>query len=159
MRSLSHEVASLLAAGELRAFPGGATIFREGDVGDALYGIEEGRVAATVTSLEGQQLTYAIMGPGDWFGELALVLPDLRRSASVLALESTMTRIVTRADFERLRSSRPEINEALVQILAARVARLSDHLREALHMGAEARIRRRLLEVARLYETSGPGRV
>nr|MDQ6900364.1 Crp/Fnr family transcriptional regulator [Candidatus Dormibacteraeota bacterium] len=59
----------------------------------------------------------------------------------------------------RLRLQNPEVSEILIQLLVRRVLRLSQHLREVLHVPVEARIRRRLLELAALYGSSAPGTV
>jgi CRP-like cAMP-binding protein len=142
-----------------RTFARGEVIFHEGDPADTLHLIVKGRVAITVTSRYGQQLTFALMGEEEFFGELALVGSDQIRSATVRALEETETRAIHRRDFEALRRGHPEVDEFLVRVLAARVARLSTSLQEALHVPVETRVRRRLVELALIYGGSAPGTV
>ncbi len=126
----------------------------EGDPADSVHVILKGRVASLVNSRSGQQLTFSIMGEGDLFGELALLSTQAKRSATIRALEATETLRVGREDFQRLRLQSPEVSEILIQLLVRRVLRLSQHLREALHVPVEAR-----MELAALYGGSAPGTV
>ena len=59
--------------------------------------------------------------------------------------------VIHRDDFDRLRKDQPQVTEALLRILAARVRLLSERLTEALYVPAEVRVLRRLLEVAETY--------
>jgi CRP/FNR family cyclic AMP-dependent transcriptional regulator len=91
------------------------------------------------------------MGPGDFFGELALLNPRTPRSATVIALEKAETLSVHELDFGRLRTERPQTADVLIAILAAQVRRLSTHLAEALYVPADTRVRRRLLDMTAIY--------
>jgi CRP-like cAMP-binding protein len=92
-----------------------------------------------------------VLGPGELFGELALLQPDARRSATVEALEPGETRSVHRPDFEELRRRHPQVSDVLIAILSSQVQRLSRRLLEALHMPADRRVLRRLSELAAVY--------
>ncbi len=157
-----------LSAGELQRvfglarrhrYPAGEAILHEGDPADSVHLILKGRVASVVNSRFGQHLTFSVMGEGELFGELALLSAEGQRSATIRALEATETLKVGREEFQRLRLQNPEVSEILIQLLVRRVLRLSQHLREVLHVPVEARIRRRLLELAALYGSSAPGTV
>ena len=103
----------------------------------------------------GDTAILAVLGPGDMFGELALLGDDEdRRSATVAALEAGETRSVHRLDFERLRREHPETSAVLIAILSGQVRRLSRHLLEALYVSADKRVLRRLVEVAQLYDNA-----
>ncbi len=145
------DVQRLMGATRRRTFTAGEVIFHEGDPADTLHLIEKGRVAASVTSLYGQQLTFSIMGEDEFFGELALLRDDSVRSATIRALQQTETRSIHRHTFEALCRDHPQVNGVLVRILAARVLRLSSQLQEALYTSVETRIRRRLIELATVY--------
>jgi CRP-like cAMP-binding protein len=127
-------------------------------VGDALHFIVAGRIAVSVMSRYGQQLTFSVMGPGEAVGELALLDSNRARTATVKALEPTETRSIRRAAFEAVRREHPGVNEVLVRILAARVARLSNRLQEALYVAVDTRVRRCVLEMAKMYG-GAPGTV
>jgi CRP-like cAMP-binding protein len=145
------ELDELLVRARRRRFSAGEVVFHAGDPGDTVHLVRSGRFAVRITTEFGDVATLNVVGAGDTFGELALVSPDERRSATVLALEDSETLSVHRHDFDRLRSERPQTDGLLMGLLTARVRQLSEQLVEALYLPAETRIRRRLLEVAQLY--------
>ena len=98
-----------------------------------------------------------MIGPGRAFGELALLLPDSRRSATVSALEEGETRSVFRDDFAALQRSHPGVKDVLLTLLAEQLTRASDRLAEAHYVDADTRVRRRLVELGETYGTGdGP---
>jgi CRP-like cAMP-binding protein len=108
------------------------TVFHQGDPGDALHVIAAGSVKIVLPSPDaGEPAILATLGPGDFFGELAL-LDGEPHSASVIALEATETLVLGRADFERLFESEPGLRRALVGSLAGELRRLTGHV-EGLH--------------------------
>jgi CRP/FNR family transcriptional regulator, cyclic AMP receptor protein len=146
-----QEAARLLDRARRRRFDAGEVVFHAGDPADTLHLIQNGRFAARVMTEFGDIATLTVMGPGDFFGELALLSPRAPRSATVVALEKGETLSVHEIDFGRLRTERPETADVLIAILAAQVRRLSVHLAEALYVPADTRVRRRLLEMTEIY--------
>ena len=142
---------AVLGATVRRRFERRATIFAEGEVGDTLHMLAGGRVAVRAGTPDGDTVTYAVLGPGDAFGELSLLGRDTHRTATVVALEDAETLVLGRAQFEAVRARHPGVDRMLVDILAARVRRLSVHLVEALHVPVDKRVVRRLLVLAREY--------
>lgn len=153
------ELRRLVAIAVRRRFARNEVVFHRGDPADTLHLILRGRFAARVESALGDSVTVSVHGPGDAFGELALLDSDASRSTSVAALEPSETYAVHRADFTALRNEYPSINEVLVRLLAARVRRTSELYVEALFTDAERRILRRLHELASLYGGGAPGTV
>lgn len=139
-----------------RAYAVGEVVYQEGDAADSLYMVLFGRLAVTVTSPDGRELTFAIVGEDEVFGELALLTRDGHRGATVRALEPTETLAIHRRDFEHLRQRHRAFSELLIDILAQRVLKLSAQIEEALYLPVQTRILRRLVELARSY---GQGRV
>jgi CRP-like cAMP-binding protein len=131
-------------------------LFHEGDLADSLHLIARGRVTVGVTTRYGNLVTFSLLGAGDFFGELALLSEDSRRTATVTALEPTETLAVDRLAFQRLRAEQPQVGELLLHLLADRVRALSDLLAEAYYVPAEVRVLRRLLGIAGSYPWSGP---
>jgi len=146
-----QEAARLLERARRRRFDAGEVVFHAGDPADTLHLILSGRFAARVTTEFGDIATLNVLGPGDFFGELALLSPRAPRSATIVALEKGETLSVHELDFGRLRTERPETADVLIAILAAQVRRLSMHLAEALYVPADTRVRRRLLEMTEIY--------
>jgi CRP/FNR family transcriptional regulator, cyclic AMP receptor protein len=146
-------VRALLSIARRRKFGRGEVVFHQEDPADTLHLVDRGRFAVRVQTRLGDTAILAVLGPGDMFGELALLGEDEdRRSATVAALEAGETRSVHRMDFERLRREHPETSAVLIAILSGQVRRLSRHLLEALYVSADKRVLRRLVEVAQLYD-------
>src|SRR5436305_14283368 len=79
-------------------YPRSATVFRKGDPGDAMYLIDIGKVRISVTDTEGKTVNLADLGPGDFFGEMAM-LDGQGRSATATATEDARLAKLTREDF------------------------------------------------------------
>jgi len=146
-----------LACLRLRRFRRDETVFHQGDPGDALYVVASGRVKVVLPSPDtGEPAILATLGPGGFFGELAM-LDGEPHSASVVALEPTETLVLGRDDFERLFESEPTIRRSLVLALARELRRLTDHV-EALHfLDLPSRLAFRIADLARAAERSGEG--
>ena len=149
------EARRLLAVARRRRFARGEVVFHRGDPADSLHLIVRGRFAARVESELGDTVTVSVHGPGDAFGELALLELEQSRSTTVAALEPGGTYAIQRGDFNKLRAEFPAVNELLVRLLAQRLRRTSDLYAEALFQPAETRVLRRLAELATLYGGKG----
>ncbi len=146
-----EEIAELLSHGRRRTFSAGEVVFHAGDPADALHLVRRGRFAVRLRTPFGDVATINVLGPGDAFGELALLTPDVPRSATVAALDEAETWCVHAIDFRRLRGSSPQVDALLVELLSGRVRALSSQLVDALHLPADLRVRRRLLDIVALY--------
>jgi CRP-like cAMP-binding protein len=153
------ELRQLVAAARRRVFRRNEIVFHGGDPADTLHLIVRGRFASRVTTQTGDMVTVTVQGPGEAFGELALVEPGASRSTSVIALEPGETYAVGRDDFTRVRRQYPAVNDVLVRLLAKRLRRQSDLLVEAFFVPAETRVLRRLCELAALYGDGAEGTV
>jgi CRP-like cAMP-binding protein len=145
------ELRRLVAIGKRRRFARNEVVFHRGDPAETLHLIVRGHFAARVETNVGDIVTVSMHGPGEAFGELALLELEQGRSTTVAAVEPGETYAVHRDDFTRLRGDYPGVNEVLVRLLAARVRRMSDLYVEALFSDAETRVLRRLHELAALY--------
>jgi CRP-like cAMP-binding protein len=153
------ELRRLVATARRRVFRRNEVVFHGGDPADTLHLIARGRFASKVTTQFGDMVTVAVQGPGEAFGELALVEAGANRSTSVVALEPGETWAVGREDFGRLRRQYPAVNEVLVRLMAQRLRRQSELLVEALFLPADARVLRRVCELAALYGDGEAGTV
>ena len=145
------ELRRLVAIARRRRFARGEIVFHHGDPADTLHLIVRGYFAARLETRLGDTVTMSVHGPGDAFGELALLESDQSRSSTVAALSAAETYAVRRDDFSRLRQEYPGVNEVLARLLAQRVRRTTELLTEALFVSAELRVLRRLAELASLY--------
>ncbi len=129
----------------------------EGDKGDRLFLLESGHAIVEVVTKTGTVSTFAVLGPGEVFGEQALISGTDRRGAAVRALEPLELLYLTRYDFERLRVAHPELNRFLFVIISARMKDLTTQLLEALYCTAEQRVFSWLLRLAAVYgDTNSP---
>src|SRR4051794_18759680 len=102
-----NEVRDVVALARWRRFTRGEAVFHQDDPADSMHLINKGRFAVRGVGPLGQAVVLTVLGPGESFGELALVNPtDARRSARVEALEPGETLCVHRIDFDRLRARR-----------------------------------------------------
>lgn len=136
---------------KLRSYDAGEIVFQEGDPADSFHVVLDGRLAMTVTSADGRELTAAIIERDEIFGELALLSPGGQRQATVRALEPSETLLIYRRDFDHLRQRHRAFSELLVDILTLRVRSMAVQLEEALYLPVQTRILRRLVELARSY--------
>ena len=145
------ELRRVVAIARRRTFARSEVVFHRGDPADTLHLIDKGRFAVRVTTQLGDTATIAVHGPGEAFGEMALVEAGSVSSTTVAALEPGETYAVHRGDFTRLRAQYPSVNDVLVRLLAERLRRASEQLVEALFVPADKRVLRRLRELAALY--------
>jgi len=140
----------VLALARRRRFAKGDTVFHEGDPGDTLHLIAKGRVAIRVTTPLGDTATLMVLGPGEHFGELALISPG-PRSASAVALEPLETMSINCDQLEELRTKHDSLDILIVEGIVGQIRRLSQMLLEALYVPVEKRVLRRLSDLAAAY--------
>ncbi len=139
-----------------RKFSRGEVLFHQGDLGGTFHLIDRGHVKISALSPTGDSATLSILGPGDGFGEQALLVPGANRTATATALEATQTLALKGDDFNDLRNRHPEVNELLVNVLAEQVRRLSELLADARFLPADQRIARQLVGLAGIYGGDEP---
>jgi len=144
------ESRDLLAAARRRRFAKGEVVFHEGDPGDTMHLLDKGRVAVRVTTPMGDTATLRVLGPGSYFGELAVLSPAAR-NATITALEPVETLGLHRDTIDELRRQHPSIDRFLLEVAVAEVRRLSTQLLDALYVPVAKRVPRRLAELAELY--------
>lgn len=151
-----EQVRELLQVARRRRFSRNEVVFHRDDPGDSVHLVQSGRFAIRVATPLGDMTTVAIRGPGESFGEMALIAEQPRRSATVAALEEAETMSVYKVDFEQVRARHPSVDRILMRFLTDEVRMLNERLLEALYVPVEKRVRRRLLELATLYGGEPP---
>jgi CRP-like cAMP-binding protein len=146
-----EDVRELLSIARRRTFGKGEVVFHREDPAESLHFVVRGHFAVRLATPLGDSVLLDVLGPGDAFGELALLLPGDRRSATVSALEDGETRSVYRDDFARLQLSHPGVKDVLLRLLAEQLRRASGRIVEAHYVDAETRVRRRVCELAESY--------
>ena len=110
-----------------RSFPAGVRVFHEGDQSDACYLVRSGDLRVTREHPDGRAIALATLGPGDLFGELAM-LDGEARSASVDTLSESELLALPAADLRRLLADHPEISVKLVAALTRRLRETNERV-------------------------------
>lgn len=132
----------------------GTYIFHERDPAPCMFLIERGLVAIECTTSKGLRSTLTVCGPGESFGELALLDgQDPFRSASAVALQQCTLYALHKHDFDELRRRYPFVERVMVELLLSQVKRLTPHLVEALTEDARTRVLRVLCRLAVAFDT------
>ncbi len=116
-----EDIAKILGKMEEESFGAGETIFSQGDQGDAFYLIQSGAVQVILESGAGKSDVVAILGPRDWFGEMALLSGE-PRSATIDTVKKTVLWRLRREDWDELIEKHPTW---LLQFCATLSKRLS----------------------------------
>jgi cAMP-dependent protein kinase regulator len=123
------QLAGALEKMTARRFSAGTTILREGEAGDSLYLVTEGRVEVETRDESGERVVLGSLGPGDFFGEISL-LTSRPRTATVTAITDLETLELTRAALESLRAAYPDLERALAESQRTRAERTAETLIE-----------------------------
>jgi CRP/FNR family transcriptional regulator/CRP/FNR family cyclic AMP-dependent transcriptional regulator len=139
-----REVAARLGK---RAFAEDMILFHKGSPSQALYLIESGSVRAFALGDAGQEMTLDIYGPGECFGETALVDGQMR-SAGAITLEATVIYTLPRDDFLRCLERHPAVARRALALLADRLNRLTAFAEHLAFLDVTGRMATVLLELA-----------
>jgi CRP/FNR family transcriptional regulator, cyclic AMP receptor protein len=140
-----------------RRYARGEVIFLEGDEGTALCLIAEGRIRIQLTGTDGREVVINVYGPGDFFGELAL-LDGEPRSADAIAQDASLVYWLQRDDFARYLDSHPRAAMTMLASLSRRLRHTTRVVQDATFRDVPARLARVLLDLAaRNGEAIEPG--
>lgn len=142
--------------GRLR-YAAGAYICHAGDAGDSCFFIRRGRAAVLLDTGHSERIILNIVGPGDTFGELALLRADHVRTATIQALDEVEAIMIRRHEFDALRREEAQLNDVLLAALADRVHELSGRLSELASVSKKAIVHRCLLRLGGVFEALRPG--
>lgn len=128
----------------------GELLFQQGDEGTALYILAQGRIKISL-SRRMDNVTLAILGQGEFLGEMAL-LDDLPRSADAIALEDSQLYVLNRKDFLSFLSNNGHTVYAILNSLSRRLRKTDDQLAEMCFLNLSARLAKRLVDLAETQE-------
>ena len=138
---------ALLKRTRTRRVPAGHVLFQEGDAGDGLYGILAGRVAFTVDSVQGKGLILNVLGPGEFFGEIAL-LDGKGRTATAVARDACQLLFIARKEFMAFFGQRPEAMSRIIELLCARLRRSTEYIADTAFLDLSTRLAKQLVNLA-----------
>lgn len=122
-------------------------IFSQGDVADAVFYIQQGRIKLTVVSSKGKEAVIAVLEPCNFFGEGCLIGQPLRMATASSMEGSTLVRI-DKKTMTRLLHEEPRFSELFMTYLLCRNSRIEEDLVDQLFNSSEKRLARILLLLA-----------
>jgi len=142
-----EDIHELMTAAKRRAFRSGEVIFHRDDPGQVLYMIKEGKVKICIISPDGQEISLAMFGKGECFGEFAL-LDGLPRSADAVALEKVECYTLQRSDFHNAIMKNPKIAIQVLEALTKRLRNTDNMVEDLIFLDVYGRVAKKLLELA-----------
>jgi len=125
----------------------GQTVFAQGDIADAVFYIQRGKVKLSVSSRQGKEAVIAIQGAGDFFGESCLTGQDLRTSTASAMADSLIVRL-EKSIVMRVLIEDQAFPGLFLSYLLARNVRIEEDLVDQLFNSSEKRLARALLRLA-----------
>lgn len=138
--------AALQASMDTLSLGRGQVLFNEGERGDRLYVITEGKMKLGHASSDGRESLLAVLGPAELLGELSLFDPG-PRTATATALTETSLMGLGHAALRPWLTGRPEVAEALLQALAQRLRRTNDQMADLVFSDVPGRVAKTLLDL------------
>ncbi len=144
-QQLSPDLKLLAAQGKQQSFKKGALIFKDGDKGDALYILLEGRVRAYGSAISGKEITYGYVTSGEYFGELTL--DGGSRSANCEAVEPSLCAVVSNAQLEAFMQEHPRFGTEMLHTVIRRARQSTDNARSIALMDVYSRLKRAIEKI------------
>src|SRR4029453_3847632 len=130
-------------------------VFAQGEVADAVFYIQKGRVKVVVISEHGKEAVVGILGPGQFFGEGCMNGHSLR-IATTTAMEACLITVITKAAMLAALHDQPKFSELFMAYLLTRNSRIEEDLIDQLFNSSEKRLARLLLLLANFGKEGSP---
>ena len=136
-------------------YPKDQTVFSQGEIADAVFYIQKGKIKLTVVSEQGKEAVVAILGPGQFFGEGCLNGHPLR-IATTTAIEDCVITRLDKAVMVATIHNEPDFSELFMAYLLDRNSRIEEDLIDQLFNSSEKRLARLLLLLANFGREGRP---
>jgi CRP/FNR family transcriptional regulator, cyclic AMP receptor protein len=155
-QGIATEAAEAVAASlEYGEYGRGETVFAEGEQGDTLYIVLEGKVKIGRRASDGRENMLSVMGPSDMFGELSLFDPGPRTATATVVTDARLASLA-HAALRPWITDRPEIAEQLLRVLARRLRRTNDALADLIFTDVPGRVAKQLLALSERFGSPEP---
>jgi len=141
-----ESAASLRASMTLVKVSKGNTLFKEGDAGDRLFVVVEGKLKLGTSSIDGRENLLSILGPGDMFGELSLFDPG-PRTATAAAVTDARVLALAHDQVIGLVTQHPQVSLELLARLAQRLRRTNEVLGDLVFSDVPGRVAKALMDL------------
>lgn len=125
----------------------GENLFEEGDAGDRLYIVAEGKVKLSHRSTDGRENLLAVLGPGEILGELTLFDPG-ERSTTATAVSPARLVLLNHDDLMDIIDQNPNLAKHMLKALAKRLRRTNEALADLVFSDVPGRVAKALLDLA-----------
>jgi CRP-like cAMP-binding protein len=143
-----EDITSLAKLASRKRYPKDTVVFFENEEGDFFFTITEGRIKVTILGDDGREVILSVLGPGDFFGEMAL-LDNEPRSATAIAVEESELLSLHRNDFQTVLNDNKSITSALIRVLSARLRRANHQISTLALLDVYGRVARVIVDMAR----------
>jgi CRP/FNR family transcriptional regulator, cyclic AMP receptor protein len=133
----------------------GERLFAEGDNGDRLYVVLEGKLKLTKAAPDGRENLLSVIGPGEMFGELSLFDPRPRTSSASAVTEARLAALAHDKLLVWL-ADRPEVALHMLRALAQRLRRANDVMADLVFTDVPGRVAKQLLDLAARFGQDQP---
>jgi CRP-like cAMP-binding protein len=151
---VEDELSAVAAVASVDRFEPDQVVFREGDASSTCYVIRSGHACALREHPDGRVITLARFGPGDIFGELAM-LDTQRRSATVQAVDELEVIAILGPDMQRLLGEHPEIAVKLIVALGRKLRETNERVAGLSFQTVQSRVARVLSQLVHAARTEG----
>jgi CRP/FNR family transcriptional regulator, cyclic AMP receptor protein len=141
------DVSKIVDIGLARKYTKNSIIFLEDEAGAILFIIISGKVKVVRTDEDGKEVILSILGPGDFFGEMAL-LDGLPRSATVVALDEAELFIIHRREFLKMIEDSPKVATSLLIELTRRLRKADEQIESLSLKDAVGRVATVIIQLA-----------
>jgi len=140
-------VKQIVDIGLIRKYTKNSIVFLEEEAGAILFIISTGKVKIVRTDDEGKEVILSILGPGDFFGEMAL-LDGMPRSATVVVLSDSELFVINRREFIKLIEGSPQVATSLLRELTRRLRKADEQIENLSLKDAVGRVASVIIQIA-----------
>lgn len=130
-----------------KRFPKNTILFTKGDESDSLYIVYSGKVKAVIHDEHGKEVVLSVIGPGEYFGEMAAI-DGAPRSATIVTKEPAEILIIRRKDFGEILSSNPNVMFDLLKVLLERFRKADEKIASLAFTNVYGRVASLLMQSA-----------
>jgi CRP-like cAMP-binding protein len=143
-----EDISSLGRLSIRKHYPKDTVIFFENEEGDFFFMILDGRIKVTILGDDGREVILSLLGPGDFFGEMAL-LDNEPRSATAIAVEDSELLSLHRTDFQSVLADKQSITVGLIRVLTSRLRKANHQISTLALLDVYGRVARVIVDMAR----------
>ncbi|MFC1523903.1 Crp/Fnr family transcriptional regulator [Thermodesulfobacteriota bacterium] len=144
-----EELESFSRVAVKKTYPKNTILFSEGDNTDSIYFISSGKVKVTIIDQSGKEIILSLLGPGDYFGEMAALVEDAPRSACVMTREACQFFVISRENFRDIVTRHTDIVFSLLKGSLDRLKEANKKIESLALMDVYGRIARLFLQMAK----------